>query len=218
MQSYIFLGPPASGKGTQAKILAEELGLTYFGTGDLMRQEVKKRTHFGQIFQSVWTAGKGGLVDDETVLQFVKNKLDEMDQSHGFVFDGFPRTLDQAKFLKKELNQDIWVLNVKVSDETIVERSTTRRVCENCEKIYFQPAPNKKRCDACGGELIHRIEDTPEIVQKRLDVYNRLTQPLIDYYNQENRLINIDGEPNIEEVTLEIIAKINEQRKNKNYN
>lgn len=218
MQSYIFLGPPASGKGTQAKDLTEELGLIYFGTGDLMREEAKKQTHFGKIFTNVWDQGKGSLVDDDITLDFVKSKIEEMGTDKGFVFDGFPRTLKQAEFLDQVLEHHLTVFNIEVSEETIVSRSSTRKVCENCGKIFFKPLITKKSCEVCGGELIHRQEDTPEIVKKRLDIYNKLTQPLINYYDQKYMLINIDGEPNIEEVKEEIMVKINDQRKPKNYN
>lgn len=218
MQSYIFLGPPASGKGTQAKDLAEELGLIYFGTGDLMREEAKKQTHFGQIFKNVWAQGKGSLIDDDLTLDFVKTKIEEIGRDRGFVFDGFPRTLKQAQFLDLELDHHLIVFNISVSEETIVTRSSTRKICENCGKIFFKAPADKKRCEVCGDELVHRQEDTPEIIKKRLDIYNELTQPLIDYYNQKGVLINIDGEPNIEEVKEEILAKINDQQKNENHN
>lgn len=218
MQSYIFLGPPASGKGTQAKDLAHLLGLVYFGTGDLMREEAKKQTQYGKIFTNVWDQGRGSLVDDDITLDFVKSKVEEMGTDKGFVFDGFPRTLKQAQFLDQILDHHLTVFNIDVSEETIVSRSSTRKVCENCGKIFFKPPITKKSCEVCGSELIHRQEDTPEIVKKRLDIYNELTQPLIDYYKQKDMLISIDGEPNIGEVKEEIMAKINDQRKPENYN
>lgn len=212
MTSYIFLGPPASGKGTQAKELAEKLRLVYFGTGEMMRSETKKDSEFGRIFRRVWDKGHGGLVDDKTVLDFAKLKLEEISQNRGFVFDGFPRTLEQAAFLERELNQNLIVFNIQVSEESIVDRSSTRMVCGNCGKIFFRAAADKKHCEVCGGELIHRIEDTPEIVKKRLDVYNELTQPLINYYKEKKVLINIDGENSIEDVKNEITVKINERK------
>jgi len=218
MQSYIFLGPPASGKGTQAKDLAHELNLIYFGTGDLMREEAKKQTHFGEIFKKVWNQGKGNLVDDDITLEFVKAKIEEIGMEKGFAFDGFPRTLKQANFLDEVLKHHLTVFNIDVSEESIIERSNTRRVCENCGKIFFKASADKKSCEVCGGELIHRQEDTPEIVKKRLDIYNRLTQPLIDYYKPKNILINIDGEPNIEEVKEEIMVKIHDKQKNNDHN
>ena len=214
MQSYIFLGPPASGKGTQAKQLADDLGLVYFGTGDLMREEAKKQTHFGEIFKNVWNEGKGNLVNDDIVLEFVKTKIEEIGKEKGFVFDGFPRTLKQAEFLDQELQHHLTVFNIDVSEESIVERSSTRKVCENCGKIFFKVPNDKKSCEVCGGELIHRQEDTPEIVKKRLDIYNELTQPLIDYYGQKNVLIDINGELSIEDVKDEIMATRGNFRRN----
>lgn len=218
MQSYIFIGPPASGKGTQAKDLADELRLIYFGTGDLMREEAKKQNHFGQIFSKVWDEGKGGLIDDNVVLEFVKMKIGEIGTNKGFVFDGFPRTLQQAEFLDLELKHHLTVFNIDVSEETIVSRSSTRKVCENCGKVFFKAPITKKSCEECGSDLVHRQEDTPEIVKKRLDIYNELTQPLIHYYKEKNVLINIDGEPSIGEVKEEIMARINDQQKNENNN
>ncbi|AKM82737.1 TPA: nucleoside monophosphate kinase [Candidatus Berkelbacteria bacterium] len=214
MQSFIFLGPPASGKGTQAKDLAEKLGLIYFGTGDFMRAEAKKQSHFGQIFQRVWDEGKGNLVDDDIVLEFVKAKIEEIGQEKGFVFDGFPRTIKQAEFLNQELKHNLTVFNIEVSEDSIVSRSGTRKVCENCGKIFFKAPVDKRNCEVCGGGLIHRQEDTPGVVKKRLEVYNLQTKPLIDHYKSNNALVEIDGEPNIEEVALEIEEKVNERRSN----
>lgn len=210
MESYIFLGPPASGKGTQAKKLAEEFGLVYFGTGDLMRTEAKKHTPYGEIFQKVFDLGQGNLVNDDTVLEFVKTKLTEFGDSKSFVFDGFPRTIKQADFLDNFLNHHLTVFNIQVSEESIVERSSTRKICENCSKIFFKASPDKKNCEVCGGELVQRQEDTPEVVIKRLEVYNRETAPLIEYYKNKNSLIELDGEPTIDEVEKDIEAIVNE--------
>lgn len=213
-QSYIFLGPPASGKGTQAKNLAEKLDLVYFGTGEFMRAEAKKKTPLGLVFQKVWDSGKGQLITDDIVLEFAKTKIEEIGHKRGFIFDGFPRTLDQAKFLEKELGQELIVFNIEVSEDSVLARSETRRVCENCGKIFFKASLDKKNCEVCGGELIHRQEDTPEVVKKRLDVYNEQTKPLIDFYKERNLLIEIDGEESIEDVEQEIMGKINERRSN----
>lgn len=208
------MGPPGSGKGTQAKNLAEHFGFTYFGTGDMMRNEAKHSTDFGKIFQAVWDRGQGELVSDDIVEKFVEEKIKNLDFDKGVVFDGFPRTLAQAKLMEKdftEKNQDFRVFDIEVSNETLVGRMSTRKVCSNCGQIFFNADElGIKLCDKCGGDLYRRQEDEPEVVQRRLDVYEHETKPLIDFFNTEGKLITIDGEPSIDQVEQEIIEKINE--------
>lgn len=210
--NYIFLGPPASGKGTQAKRLAHRTGLVYFGLGELMRQEAKNKSDVGLVFQKVWDEGAGKLIPEDVVNKFVAGKIKEMDKNIGFVFDGYPRSLGQAEFLHKIFNGQVIAVNINVSLDTILERSETRRVCSNCGKVFFRLDPSIKSCDVCGAELIHRQEDKPEVVRKRIEVYNQETKPLIDYYKKENVLIEIDGEPSIDEVEENIWIKINERK------
>jgi len=211
MKNFIFLGPPGSGKGTQAKLLAEKLKAIYFGTGDLMREEAKLGTEFGKKFQDVWNQGKGGLVEDSLVETFVESKLKELDFEKRVIFDGFPRTIDQAKLLEKYIkSNDLEVYNIEVSPQSLVQRATTRRICPKCDKIFFRAdLSGVKQCSVCGTDLVQRQEDTEEIVKKRIEVYDLQTKPLIEYYKEKNILINIDGEPPIEEVTKEIDKKIN---------
>lgn len=211
--NYIFLGPPGSGKGTQAKKLAERLKLFYFGTGDLMREEAEKGTDLGKIFKAVWDKGKGQLVDEEIVEKFVESKIQEKAKSEeNLVFDGFPRTLKQTKLLEKHIpiNKETFkVIDIDVSLESLIERMETRRVCESCDKIFFKPEENGVRnCDVCGGKLIRRQEDEPEVIRERIKVYEEATTPLISYYQEKGILINIDGEPPIEEVTEEIKKEV----------
>jgi len=206
------MGPPGSGKGTQAKNLAEKFDAFYFGTGDLMREEAKKQTEYGKIFQAVWDKGKGELVPDEIVEKFVGEKFAAIDFGQGVIFDGFPRTLNQAKHLEKvftQKNEDFIVIDIEVSDESIIQRMAKRRVCADCGKIYIDDA-SLNQCVKCGGSLIRRQEDEPEVVQKRLDVYEAQTKPLIDFFNSEGRLITVDGEPSIEVVEQEIERIVHE--------
>lgn len=211
MKNYIFLGPPGSGKGTQAKLLAEKIHAFYFGTGDLMREEAQKDTEFGQKFQAVWDQGEGALVSDEIVEKFVEAKLKGLDFKKSVVFDGFPRTIKQAQLLEKYIkSDDLVVLNIAVSKESLILRATTRQVCEKCGKIFFQAdLSGIKQCDVCGGALEKRQEDAPEVVKKRIEVYESQTAPLIEYYKTKDVLMDIDGEPPIQEVTKEIESKIN---------
>lgn len=211
-KNIIILGPPGSGKGTQAKDVAKKFGYIYFGTGDLMREEASKDTEFGKIFQAVWDKGDGGLVDNKIVNDFVATKIKEMGVKKTFVFDGMPRTLAQVKLLEdifgKEKEKFI-VININVTDENLIERMQTRRVCGSCSKIFFRPADNNiTKCDKCGGQLLQRQEDQPEVIRKRLAVYKEETQPVIDYYAKKGNLVNINGEPPIEVVKAEINEKL----------
>lgn len=210
------MGPPGSGKGTQAKNLAEKLNLTYFGSGDLMRAEAKKGTEYGKIFQSVWDKGKGELVPDEIAEKFFEEKFLALDFGQGVVFDGYPRTLKQAEHLENvftDKNEDFIVIDIEVSDQSIIKRMQTRRVCQDCGKIYFNHK-NNDQCAKCDGKLIRRQEDEPEVVQKRLDVYEHQTKPLIDFFAKEGRLITVDGEPSIEEVEKEILKIVQNENIN----
>lgn len=212
--NIILMGPPGSGKGTQAKNLAQHLGYFYFGTGDLMREEAKNGTEYGRIFQKIWDQGKGELVPDEIVEKFVEQKFSQIDFNDGVVFDGYPRTLKQAEQLQrkfKEKNQDFVVIDIEVSHQSLIERMATRKVCENCGQIFFQADQNGiKDCNRCHGEIYRRQEDEPAVVQKRLDVYDCQTKPLIDYFARIGKLINIDGELSIGQVEKNILAKLHE--------
>lgn len=214
-KNIILMGPPGSGKGTQAKNLAEHFGYSYFGTGDLMREEALKGTEHGKIFQRVWDQGQGELVPDDTVADFIDEKFINLDFSHGVVFDGFPRTLHQAKVLERDfrlLRQDFMVIDIEVSNESLIERMASRKVCSDCGKIFFQADQSGLlKCSKCSGKLYRRQEDEPTVVKKRLDIYEHQTKPLIDFFAAEGKLITIDGEPPIEEVEKVITSKINEQ-------
>ena len=210
MKNYIFLGPPGSGKGTQAKILAEKSGAFYFGAGDLMRKEAELGTEYGKKFKEIWDKGEGLLVPEEISDGFLEAKLREI-QGKQVIFDGFPRTIKQAEMLGKYFPyENIEVINILLDDDELMLRATTRRVCKKCQKIFFRAdLSGITKCDACGGDLIQRQEDTPEVVKKRIEVYNNETKPLIDYFEEKGNLINIDGAPPILEVTREINTKIN---------
>ena len=208
------MGPPGSGKGTQAKKLAEKLGAFYFGTGDLMRLEAKNGTELGRVFQAVFDHGQGELVPDEIVDNFVKEKFLAMDFGQGVIFDGFPRTINQAKFLEEvfsERQEDFIVIDLEVANESLIKRMATRRVCDDCGKIFFQPAVGDTHCDKCGGKLIRRQEDEPEVVIKRLEVYEAQTKPLLNYFNSQNKLISLDGELSIDEVEKNIMKVVEDE-------
>jgi len=214
MKDIIILGPPGSGKGTQAKKLAQKLSMFYFGTGDLLRDEKQNNTPIGKEFQEILEKREGGLVPDEFINKFVKEKLQIIDLHKNIIFDGFPRTLSQAEMLEiffKKQKRDYIVLNLEVNEENIILRLATRRICSNCGKIYYRPDElGKISCDVCQGKLVHRQEDTPEVIKKRIKIYNQQTLPLIDFYKEKNKIININGNLSIEEVDKEIREEIDE--------
>lgn len=197
----IIFGPPGSGKGTQAKMIADTFGLFYFGTGDLMRAEATSGSEIGQTFQEYWNKGEGVLIPDNIVEKFLNEKLNSLDFSAGAVFDGYPRTLMQAKnfidvYQTKQLGQKPVVLNLNVSEKSLIYRAQTRKVCEGCKKVFQEADKNQiTTCTVCGGKLISRQEDQPEIIKKRLQVYNQSTEPVLNFLEKNSSVIQIDGEP-----------------------
>jgi len=206
----IILGPPGSGKGTQARMLAKKYRFFYFGTGDLMRAEAAKGTPLGQKFQASFE--KGELVAEDLVEEFVKEKLRQIPPEQGIVFDGYPRTIKQVEDLSSILilkKPELLVLNLEIEADLLIGRLSSRRVCPKCGKIIFEAEGRGiKNCEACGEELILRDDDQPAVIQKRIEVYQRQTQPLIDYFAKSGVLLNIDGRPKIAVVTREIEEKL----------
>lgn len=208
---YIFLGPPGSGKGTQAKKLAERLKLYYFGAGDILRTQVEEKTPIGEKIAQFWAQNPGGLIDDNLVDQIIAAQNKKIPSGKGIIFDGYPRTIKQAESLEKlRPNDDFRAININVTDESLIKRLSTRRVCENCAKVFYRAdLSGLKKCDHCQGPLIQRQDDDPEVVKERIMVYNQMSKPLINYYRNKNILIDIDGEPPIDKVEKEIWEKVN---------
>ena len=207
----IMLGAPGAGKGTQAKKIAEKYGIPHISTGDIFRANIKNQTELGMKAKSYMD--QGALVPDELTLELIMDRFTNDDCNNGYVLDGFPRTIPQAEALTKALadKQDAvdYAINVDVPDEAIVTRMSGRRACLACGGTYhvvFNPTKVEGICDACGGELVLRADDKPETVQKRLDVYHEQTQPLIDYYQTQNILKEVDGTLQLDEVFRAIIA------------
>lgn len=195
-QVIIFLGPPASGKGTQASKLAQELSLPHISTGDLFRENIGNNTLLGQKAKSFMDQGK--LVPDELVLDMLFDRVSQPDCKKGYVLDGFPRTIPQAEALGKRLGDSVTlkVVNLEVSDETLIKRTSGRRSCPKCKEvynIYFNP-PEKEGFCKCGEKLIQRDDDKPEVVKERLKNYKLQTEPLIEYYEKKGGVSHIDGE------------------------
>jgi adenylate kinase len=205
----VLMGPPGAGKGTQAKKLCEAFGVPQVSTGDILRAAVNQGTELGRKAKEYMDQGL--LVPDEVITGIVKERLRENDAEKGFILDGFPRTIPQAESLEKileemEVKLDA-VINIVVPREELIERFTGRRVCEVCGSTYhvkYNPPRQQGICDKCGGRLIERADDDVKTVEKRIDVYERETKPLIDYYKNKNLLANIDGNRPIEEVFEEI--------------
>lgn len=202
---YLFVGVQGSGKGTQAKVIAEKKGFCHISTGDLFRGlkgELKDK------IDSFINLGK--LVPDELVLEMVKERISMPDCKKGIILDGFPRTINQAKELDKLLSVKN-VIEIKISDEESLKRLSGRVSCSLCGQGYnlmTQPKPkDKEKCDKCGGKLIQRKDDAPEAIKKRIGDYHKETFPILENYKE--KLITVNGEKNIEEVTKEILKKIN---------
>jgi adenylate kinase len=210
----IFLGPPGSGKGTQASLLAEKYDIPSVSTGDVLRQSIEAQEELGLKAQKYMD--EGSLVPDELVIEMVKSRLTKPDYKGGFILDGFPRTLAQAEALDSLLNSIGYslsaVINIDVKDEIIVKRLSGRRVCRTCKRIYhtiFLPPKTTGICDNCGGTLDQRDDDKPEAIKERLQVYMMQTTPLIRYYQEKGKLISINGDREIEEIHENIVKSLN---------
>lgn len=205
----VLLGPPGAGKGTQAAKLTIKYNIPHISTGDIFRKNLKEKTDLG--IKAKEYMDKGLLVPDDIVVDIVKDRLVEKDCKEGFLLDGFPRTVEQAEALEKELD-DLGiilsgVINIDVKDQVLIDRLTSRRVCRNCGATYnakFNKPKQDNICDICQGELYIRDDDKEETVKNRLRVYKEQTQPLIDYYSRKGLLKTIDGEIGSETVFLEI--------------
>lgn len=209
-QVIILLGPPASGKGTQASKLAADLSLPHISTGDLFRENISKNTDLGQKAKSFMDAGR--LVPDELVLDMLFARVAQPDCKLGYVLDGFPRTIPQAEALDKRLADTVRlkVVNLVVSDDLLLKRTSGRRSCPKTKEIYniyFNP-PSKEGICQCGEPLIQREDDKPEVVKERLKVYKAQTEPLIEFYSKKGLLTNLDGEKSPQEVYEAVKAAV----------
>ncbi len=185
MVNAIIFGAPGSGKGTYASRLQSKLGVQVIATGDIFRELMKEDTPLGREVKSY--VEKGLLVPDDIVVKVLKQKLAKTSKEKGFILDGYPRTVEQAKNLEKLAKIDV-IIQLKVPDWIIIERLSSRRICKNCGEVYnlryLKPKVDMK-CDKCGGPLYQRPDDMPEVIKKRIEVYERQTQPLLQYYKEK---------------------------------
>ena len=204
----VLFGRQGAGKGTQSARLSAHYGAPHISTGDMLRAAVANATPIGLEAKSYMDSGR--LVPDEVMLGVVDERFAEPDVvDHGFLLDGFPRTVVQAEALGRFATIDVAV-DLQVPEEVVLERISSRRVCSNCGRIYSTEAPPSSNwtCDTCGGEVVQRADDTPEAVAKRLAAYADETQPTIDWYAGTGVLVAVDGLGTLEEVTARLIAAI----------
>lgn len=200
----IFIGPPGSGKGTQAKRLASRFGIPHISTGDMLREAVADGTELGQ--QAAPIMASGGLVSDDLMIGIINDRLAKSDAERGFILDGFPRTIVQAEKLDGLVGNGadpLRVLQLLVPDDAIVRRITLRRTCASCGAIYHlenNPPASDGVCDRCGAEVIARPDDNEEAVRKRLESFHRQTMPVASYYKSKNVLREVDGIGPVDEV------------------
>ncbi|MCF7924191.1 MAG: adenylate kinase [Candidatus Izimaplasma sp.] len=213
--NLLIMGKPGAGKGTQAKKILDYFNLTHISTGDIYREEIKKKTKIGQEAKKY--LDQGNLVPDKMTNDIVWEVLQRKEYPNGFMLDGYPRTITQAKALDEmleRLNIKLTaVINVDVDDDIISDRMSGRRVCSNCGQTYhleYHPPKTPGVCDICGHELIQRPDDLKESVLNRLHIYKEKTQPLLDYYDEKDLLLVIDGENPSDQVFQDILVKLGE--------
>ncbi len=207
----VLLGPPGVGKGTQASAIVSKYKIPHISTGDIFRANIKEGTELGKEAKSYMD--KGLLVPDEVVVSIVKDRLTKDDCKEGFLLDGFPRTLEQADALDKELSKlgiklDK-VVNIDADKDILIKRAVGRRICKSCGATYhieFNLPKVENICDVDGGELLQRDDDTVETVSTRIGVYTNQTKPLIKYYEEKGIILNVDGTRPIDE-TFETIVR-----------
>ena len=207
----VIFGPPGSGKGTYASRLVKKLGVPHISTGDLVREEIRNQTPLGRMIEKY--SSSGTLVPDETITEILKKRMKSI-EAKGFVLEGYPRTVSQARTLEKITAIDT-VVNLNVPDSVIIRRLSARLLCKSCGAIYNEITLKPKvsgKCDKCGGELFRRADDQPEVIQERLRVYKEASSPVVDFYRAENLLKDIkNDDPNAdpEQIVNQILRAIN---------
>lgn len=211
--NIILMGPPGAGKGTQAELIKARFPIPHISTGDIFRDAVNQGSELGQEAQKYMSSGQ--LVPDEITTAIVKERITQADCEPGFLLDGFPRTTAQAQALDQSLAElgkkvDL-AINIDVPTQLLIERLSGRISCQECKRVYnlnFSPPREQGKCDSCGGELVQRNDDRGETVAKRLEVYNQQTLPLLQYYEAQGVLFNIEGSRGSSQVFADIQEKL----------
>lgn len=205
--NIVLLGAPGAGKGTQSQFLIDEYGIPHISTGDILRAAVKNGTPLGVKAKGFMEAGE--LVPDDLIIDLMRERLAEEDAQKGFILDGFPRTTTQAAALDTALSAEgrriDCAIAIEVPDEVIVKRLSSRRVCKSCG---YTGTDQDVSCPQCAGEMYQRADDAPETVQNRLNVYQKSTAPLINYYSGAGVLVEIDGNRPVEDVFADVKAAV----------
>ncbi len=202
----VLLGAPGSGKGTHAQRLTKQLNIPQISTGDIFRKNLKEETPLGLQVKEIMA--KGQLVPDAVTVAIVKDRLAQSDCANGYILDGFPRSLVQAEELDKFDNVE-YAVNIDVDKQAVIDRLSGRRFCPDCNGTFHVSSLNgSDKCPNCGATLITRADDSEQTVRERLDVYEKTTMPLIDYYARQGKLVNVDGNGTIEEVYDRILTAI----------
>ena len=212
-QALIFFGPPGAGKGTQAQVVATEFGIPHISTGEMLREAARNGTALGLAARAKMESGE--LVSDEVVCGIAEERISRPDCDEGFILDGFPRTVGQARFLEdllreQERGQPL-VIYLKVDSEVLAKRLSGRRICPICGRIYniyFDPPAHDEVCDVDGAKLVQRADDHEDAIRQRLVSYYAMTRPLIDYYRERGLLYDVDGDRVPEEVARDVIELV----------
>ena len=208
---FVLIGCPGAGKGTQAKKLSKHYDIAHISTGDLLRDQIARKTELGVEISKIME--EGGLVSDEIVARMLKGRIQEADCKNGYILDGYPRNVPQAQGLEDIVGKLDKVICIDVEDSKIIDRMTGRRGCPKCGSMYhvrYNPPKLEGVCDNCGEKLIQRKDDNEETVKNRLDVYHKTTAPVIDFYKEKGLLATIVGSGEIEDIFSDIVKALEE--------
>ena len=207
--NLILLGAPGAGKGTQAEVICDRLGIPAVSTGNILREAMKKGTEMGMKAKAY--IDSGALVPDDVIISIIKERLAADDCRGGFILDGVPRTVAQAEALEEMGVEIDAVIDIEVPDEVIVKRLSGRRVCAACGASYhtiYKPSTRPDTCDRCGGKLIVRKDDEPTTILERLNVYHEQTEPLVEFYRQRGKLVVVEGQEAVADTTRLLFEKL----------
>ena len=212
----VLFGAPGVGKGTQAKILALRLNIPHISTGDILRDAVKEQTPFGIKAHEIMSRGE--LISDDIMVGIIKDTLNQSRCKNGFILDGFPRSLAQAKELEELLSElkleNVFYVNLIANNDEIIRRLTNRRACKVCQSIFtLSEIEEKEKCPVCNsaGSFYLRDDDKEDVIRNRLEIFNNTTQPVLDYYERRGNLVTVDGLGAIEDVTTHILTSIEQK-------